>query len=105
MLCNHLYNVVFRCYYCDAEQLREAIDAWQAIVAIELSRISPQRNACDVCKTYCTQLGNHTAIIYNLATVECTRHYQKTGAWVARAVGTQHSAVSFMIINTYIIHS
>ena len=28
--------------HCDAEQLREAIDAWQAIVAIELSRISPQ---------------------------------------------------------------
>ena len=27
--------------HCDAEQLREAIDAWQAIVAIELSRISP----------------------------------------------------------------
>jgi len=28
--------------HCDAEQLREAIDTWQAIVAIELSRISPQ---------------------------------------------------------------
>jgi len=28
--------------HCDAEQLREAIDAWQAIVAIELSRPSPQ---------------------------------------------------------------
>jgi len=28
--------------HCDAEQLREAIDAWQAIVVIELSRISPQ---------------------------------------------------------------
>ena len=28
--------------YCNAEQLREAINAWQAIVAIELSGISPQ---------------------------------------------------------------
>jgi len=28
--------------HCDAEQLREAIDAWQAVVAIVLSRISPQ---------------------------------------------------------------
>jgi len=34
--------------HCDAEQLREAIDAWQAIVAIELSRISPQSNARDI---------------------------------------------------------
>ena len=28
--------------YCNAEQLREAIYAWQAIVAIELPGISPQ---------------------------------------------------------------
>jgi len=28
--------------HCDAEHLRGAIDAWQALVAIELSRISPQ---------------------------------------------------------------
>ena len=28
--------------HCDEEQLREAIDAWQAIVAIEVSRMSPQ---------------------------------------------------------------
>jgi len=27
--------------YCNAEQLREAINAWQAVVAIELSRMSP----------------------------------------------------------------
>jgi len=33
---------------CDVEQLRAAIDAWQAIVVIELSRISPQSNARDI---------------------------------------------------------
>jgi len=27
--------------YCNAEQLREAINAWQALIALELSTMSP----------------------------------------------------------------
>ena len=28
--------------YCNAEELREAIDAWQALIAFELAEKSPQ---------------------------------------------------------------
>jgi len=28
--------------YCNAEELREAIDAWQALIAFELAQKSPQ---------------------------------------------------------------
>jgi len=38
--------------HCDVEQLRAAIDAWQAIVVIELSRISPQSNARDITRKH-----------------------------------------------------